>query len=458
MPSRRQFLTHSCALGASMTTSLSALAHLGLSRHAAAQTAGDYRALICVLLAGGNDSYNMVLPYDTDAFAGYQSVRSDLALVRDNLLPLANDDAEGRRLALHPGMSGLRGLIDQGDAVLLNNVGTLLEPFNGAATQALPLGLFSHLDQINQWQTAIMDERSARGWGGRMADRLRDLNLANGISMNISLSGSNLFQAGVDTDSYAIDTSDEGATGLNGYAEDTDFGRFRRGAVDALLDSEPTHVLRREYRRRLRDALDGQAVFTAALASATPLGTSFGADPFAQALRQIARVVSVRDALGATRQTFFVTVGGWDHHDEVLNNQARMLPLISNGLVALRNALTELGVFDQVTTFTMSDFGRTLTSNGRGSDHGWGGHHVIMGGAVQPGPAFGRYPDISANSPLDVGRGIYAPTTSVDEYFAELALWFGVTPSQLDQVLPNVRRFYTPSAEAGPLGFLPTST
>ena len=454
MTTRRQFLTHSCALGVALPTSLGALSQLGLSRHAAAQSATDYRALICVLLAGGNDSYNMVLPFDTDAFAGYQSVRSDLALNRGDLLPLASDDAEGRRLALHPAMGGLRALIDQGDAVLLNNVGTLLEPFSGDPSQRLPLGLFSHLDQINQWQTAIMDARSARGWGGRMADRLSELNLANGISMNISLSGSNLFQAGVNTDSYAIDTTDEGAAGLNGYAEDTDFGRFRRSAVDALLGTEPTHVMRREYQRRLRSALDGQAVFADALRSSVALTTEFGTDPFSQALRQVARVISVRDALGTTRQTFFVTVGGWDHHDEVLDNQARMLPAISDGLVSLRDALTELGVFDQVTTFTMSDFGRTLTSNGRGSDHGWGGHHVIMGGAVQGGPAFGLYPDITATSPLDVGRGIYAPTTSVDEYFAELALWFGVAPSELDQVLPNVRRFYTPSASTQPLGFL----
>ena len=171
-------------------------------------------------------------------------------------------------------------------------------------------------------------------------------------------------------------------------------------------------------------------------------------------MRQIARIIGARDALGASRQTFFVTVGGWDHHDEVLNNQARLLPQVSAGLGEFRSALVELGVFSDVTTFTTSDFGRTLTSNGRGSDHGWGGHHIVMGGAVNGGVMYGDYPTLSAANPLDVGRGIYAPTTSVDEYFAELALWFGVSVSDLDHVLPNVRSFYSPESGAPPLGFL----
>ncbi|MEO1573599.1 MAG: DUF1501 domain-containing protein, partial [Pseudomonadota bacterium] len=277
---------------------------------------------------------------------------------------------------------------------------------------------------------------------------------ANGISLGISLSGTNLFQSGIGTEAYAISAAGDGAEGLNSYNEDTPFGDFRTQTVDALLAAEGTHPLRREYRRRLRGALDAEIEFTAAMQNAVPLTASFEAGPFGQALRQIARVISVRDVLGATRQTFFVTVGGWDHHDEVLNNQAAMLPAISRGLSDFRDALVELGVYDQVTTFTMSDFGRTLTSNGRGSDHGWGGHHVVMGGAVNAGPVIGRYPDITATNPLDVGRGIYAPTTAVDPYFAELALWFGVPPSSLPDVLPNIGRFYDPASGSAPLGFL----
>ena len=179
---------------------------------------------------------------------------------------------------------------------------------------------------------------------------------------------------------------------------------------------------------------------------------SFRPDPYSQSLRQIARVIAARDALGACRQTFFVQVGGWDHHDEVLDNQANMLPAISRGLKEFRDALIEIGVYNDVTTFTTSDFGRTLTSNGKGSDHGWGGHHLVMGGSVTGAQLIGTYPLLSMNSPLDVGRGIYIPTTSVDEYFAELALWFGVAATDLDGVLPNVRAFYAPESGTPPPG------
>ncbi|MCB1731318.1 MAG: DUF1501 domain-containing protein, partial [Halieaceae bacterium] len=149
-----------------------------------------------------------------------------------------------------------------------------------------------------------------------------------------------------------------------------------------------------------------------------------------------------------------ITVGGWDHHDDVLPNQAAMLPMVSAGLLEFRNALRELAILDAVTTFTTSDFGRTLTSNGKGSDHGWGGHHIIMGGSVNGGAFYGDYPEISPGNPLDLGRGIYAPTTSVDEYFAELARWFGVPASDLPRVLPNVTRFYSPQSAELPLGML----
>ena len=204
----------------------------------------------------------------------------------------------------------------------------------------------------------------------------------------------------------------------------------------------------------MRGAIDAQAVFVDAMGTSPNLTTEFSPHYFSQALRQIARVIGARDSLGATRQTFFVTVGGWDHHDDVLDNQAAMLPAVSKGLQEFRDALVELGVFDEVTTFTTSDFGRTLTSNGKGSDHGWGGHHIVMGGSVNGGSIYGEYPILSASNPLDVGRGIYAPTTSVDEYFAELARWFGVPASELDQVLPNVRNFYSPESGQAPMGFL----
>jgi uncharacterized protein (DUF1501 family) len=458
MINRRKFLSHSCSMGLASATLSSSLLQLGVARNVAAQTAGDYRALVCILLAGGNDSWNMVVPTDADQYGEYQAIRSDLALPRAELLELAGSSDQGRHYGLHPGMPELRSLFDSGDAGLICNVGTLLEPFDPVAyangSASAPLGLFSHADQIQQWQTAIVDKRVAQGWGGRVADLLQEVNLSNGVSMNISLSGNNVFQSGETVAEYSVQAEGDGAPGINAYDDGTDFGSFRKAMIDDLLVSVPTHILRREYRNRLSNAIESQQVFVDALQQAPELTTSFSPTGLSQSLRQIARIISVREQLGAQRQTFFVTVGGWDHHDDVLENQALMLPMVSAGLQEFRNALVELAVFDDVTTFTTSDFGRTLTSNGKGSDHGWGGHHIAMGGSVNGGSFYGAYPEIQPASPLDVGRGIYAPTTAVDEYFAELALWFGVSASELDTVLPNVGAFYSPASTEMPLGFL----
>jgi len=458
MMTRRGFLTHSCSLGIASATMASTLLQLGLSRTAAAQSAPGYRALVCILLAGGNDSFNMLVPADNDQFAEYQALRADLALAQNSLLVLPGRTATGRSYGLHAGMPELHSLYASGDAAMIANVGTLLDAFDAQAVQngtaKLPLGLFSHADQINQWQTAVPNRRIAQGWGGRIADRMRDVNVLNGISMNISLSGSNVFQSGNQVGEYSIDPSGNGAPGLNAYNDGTEFGTLKKRMVDDLLAVQQQHILRREYAHRLRSAIDAQAVFVDALQTSPILNTPFSSGDFSQSLRQIARVIAVRDALGVSRQTFFISVGGWDHHDDVLTNQANMLPIISKGLQEFRDALVELAVFNEVTTFTTSDFARTLTSNGKGSDHGWGGHHVVMGGAVNGGSIYGDYPLLSPSNSLDVGRGVYAPTTSVDEYFAELANWFGVSASELDQVLPNVRSFYSPESNLPPIGFL----
>ena len=458
MMNRRQFLRHSCSMGVASATLGSSLLQLGMARQASAQTAGDYKAMVCILLAGGNDSYNMLVPTDLDQYNAYAGIRSDLALPREDLLPLANTDTSGRSYGVHPGMPGLQGLFDDGNAALLAGVGTLLGPLDAISIQdpalKLPLGLFSHSDQIQQWQTAVSDVRVAQGWGGRIADILEMGTPANGISMNISLAGNNVFQSGSLTTPYAISPQGDGAPALSGYNDEGEIGDFTRASIDALLAAPQENLFRTEYGSRLTLAIESQAVFVDALQSGGELPTTFSDGPFSQAMRQIARVINARDALGASRQTFFVTVGGWDHHDEVIANQAAMLPGIDAGLVEFQAAMNALGIADQVTTFTTSDFGRTLTSNGRGSDHGWGGHHIIMGGAVNGGQIFGEYPELFEGNPLDVGRGIYAPTTSVDEYFAELALWFDVAGGDLETILPNIGRFYTPMTGGRPLGFM----
>ncbi len=458
MSSRRKFLSHGCHLGMASATLGTSMLSLGVAQRAAAMTPGSYKALVCVLLAGGNDSYNMVVPIDSDQYNEYAGIRSDLALDRTSLLPLSGSTPSGRQYGVHPGMSALQSLYDTGDAAIVANVGTLLEPFdataveNGSAT--LPVGLFSHSDQIAQWQTAVPDARLAQGWAGRIADITNSPVAAGEVSMNISLAGSNVFQSGNTSNAYSVERGAEAAPGIAGYDELGDFGDIRRRMIDELLAVEPTHSLKREYRSRLRNAIDTRATFIEALATAPEFTTNFAQDPFSSSLKRVAEVIGARDALGVTRQTFFLQVGGWDHHDDVIEKQAALLPRIAEGLASFRNALVELGVFDEVTTFTISDFGRTLTSNGKGSDHGWGGHHIAMGGAVTGGQIVGTYPELSAASPLDVGRGIYAPTTPVDAYFGELAAWFGVAPSDFDYVLPNARRFISPETQPRPLGFL----
>jgi len=458
MLSRRKFLSHTCSLGAASTTVGSSILQLGLARQAAAQSADGYRALVCILLAGGNDSYNMLVPMDNDQHSEYSKLRSDLALEQSSLLPLSGSTAQGRRYGVHPGMSAVQNLYNSGELAMVANVGTLLEAFNaetfdtGAAK--LPLGLLSHSDQINQWQTAKPDARIAQGWAGRAADILQSSNVANGVAMNISLSGTNVYQSGNITSHYSVSAQDDGAAGINAYDDGSEFGDLRKRMVDALLDVPQQQIFRREYNKRLSDSIAAQSVFVDALATSPTLSTEFSGNELSMSLRQIARIIGARSSLGAARQTFFVTVGGWDHHDDVLDKQAAMLPQVSNSLREFRDALVELAVFDDVTTFTTSDFGRTLTSNRKGSDHGWGGHHMVMGGSVDGGKMIGDYPELYAGNPLDVGRGIYAPTLSVDEYFAELALWFGVPRSELGQVLPNIGNFYSPQSSAAPLGFL----
>jgi len=312
---RRNFLGHSCSVGVTSATLGSGLLQLGLARNAAASASGaapgDYRALVCILLAGGNDSFNMLLPNDADQYAEYASLRADLALPQNALLPLTGTTAQGRNYALHPGMPEVQSLYANGDLAMIANVGTLIEGVDAAAIQAgaaVPVGLFSHADQIAQWQTAQPDTRSAQGWGGRAADLLSERNMANGISMNISLSGTNLFQAGNSTTEYSITPDGDGAVGIIGYNDGSEFETFRRRMIDNLLAVEHDNLLRREYASRLRSSIDSQAVFTQALQSTAGPSTSFGENPFSRALRQIARTISARDQLGACRQTIWMSM------------------------------------------------------------------------------------------------------------------------------------------------------
>jgi len=504
---RRAFMkfTGGCAALGS-TSVLSQLLNLQLTGAAMAQTGGgttDYKALVCVFLNGGIDSFNVLTPYEDAEHAIYTTVRATLARPKSELLPIPVDVAApgGRKLGIHSGMPELQALYNSGKAAFLANVGSLVVPTtkttynNGTARR--PLGLFSHADLIQHWQTSAPHSRSqASGWGGRMADLLTSANNpTNLISMNIALGSLNVFQTGAQVIPYVVssggatlpggyrtnnstganydqihNTVINGSTGLNGTYPPAD------SALGALYSDLLQRTLARTKRlsidaaQRFYDNTDNfgtgptggalpaniSAPFDAIAADATIPG---GLKGFAANLSMVARVIRARTAFSQSRQIFFVSLGGWDHHDNLLANQASMLPGLSKALSAFYNATDKLGVADKVTTFTASDFGRTLSANSTGSDHAWGGNHIIMGGAVGGGKVYGSYPTtLALNGALDLGRGRLVPTTSVDAYNAEMATWFGIPNStMLTDILPNVRNFYQNGASSRPIGFLPSA-
>ena len=463
---RRRFLGEASCAAVSALPLLNTLLNLKLAGEVAGAEpgAGEYRALVCLFLSGGNDSFNMLVPRGATEYAEYALIRQDLALPAEGqpggLLPLnPTNPMGGLQLGLHPAMPELQQLFEQGDAAFVTNVGTLVEPMTKAQYQSgsvpRPLGLFSHSDQVEQWQTSLPDTRSGVGWAGRLADVLRGLNANDKVSMNISLAGSNLWQSGRTVFPYAITSS--GAVGLQGYTlnyTNNTLNQIRSAAVDGQLAQAYSNLLAQTFANFKKDAVESYDLFSSATSAALPGNPVFPSTNLAQQLQMVAKTIAGRQGLGMTRQTFFVNYGGWDHHDEVINNQQVMLGYVSQAVGAFYNALVALGVQDQVTLFTASDFGRTLTSNGQGSDHAWGGNYFVVGGGVNGRQIYGQYPSLYQNNSLDVGRGRLIPGISVDQYFAELALWLGVSPASLPLVLPNIDRFYDTSSPAWPGGFL----
>ena len=463
--SRRRFLGVASCAALGSTTMLNSLLNLGMANTLSAPSrlsplTGDYKALVCILLAGGNDSYNMLVPRSGAAYADYAAARSNLALPVGDLLPLNYTDSQGRQFGLHPAMPEVQTLFNTNKLAFLTNVGTLVEPTTKPQVQnksvALPQGLLSHSDQIQQWQTSIPQSRDARGWGGRMADVLHSANTAAGanISMSLSLGGTNVFQAGQHTTEFAITNQGNGSVGMHIYESQNWYDQIIQSSVDSLLNQQYQDIFRQTYADKVRDGQGQHQEFSQALAAVPPLTTQFADNPVSQDMHMIARTIAARNTLNMQRQTFFLVFGGWDHHDEVLNNQMAMLGVVSQALGEFQAAMEELGTADSVTTFTISDFARTLTSNGNGSDHAWGGNVMVMGDAVNGGQIYGDYPTLALNSNLDVGDGIIIPGLSTDEYFAELAQWMGVSHSDLPYLLPNLGNFYSVGSGNPPIGFM----
>ncbi len=467
--SRRRFLGQASCAAVSSIPVLSTLLNLRLAQGVAAANApssSPYRALVCLFLAGGNDSFNMLVPREATAYAAYKKSRANLALTPAQLIDIHPTGLPD--FGVHNAMPEVADLFETGKAAFVANVGTLIEPVLNRTqvsknSKRLPLGLYSHSDQMEQWQTSIPHSRSGVGWGGRMADLLKELNSNQVVPMQISLDGGNLWQTGNTVAEYAI--TPDGAIGLNNYIAEWqqyhDLPNALSTAVDSQLSQQYTNILAQTFNLRKRHALDAYNIFADATAAPLPNSVTFPNTSVGNKLAMIARAIQGRAGMGANRQTFFIQWGGWDHHSDVMDNQSAMLPQLSEGIAAFRNAMAALGLDDQVTLFTASDFGRTLTSNGRGSDHAWGGNQIVVGGAVQGKKIYGQYPTLTVNpdsgpevNPLDTGRGRFIPTTSCDQYFAELALWLGVSKSSLPLVLPNIGNFYSSNSSAPPLGFM----
>lgn len=457
--SRRRFLGHCCA-AVGTTGMLSTIASLRATAAAAIPT--DYRALVCIFLNGGNDASNLIIPYDSGGYNSYTSYRTVLSLPKTSLLPLAPKTTDGREWALHPSLAEMHQLFGTGQVGVVANVGTLVEPTTKAqytaGTVKLPPQLFSHNDQQVQWQSSVPDQPFKTGWGGRTADLLDSLNTNNTVSMSISLNGFNNFQVGSSVTQYSV--SPANATSKGGpivFTNTTGTNNAARYAAqkDLFKLSDP-NLFNAAFGGASTAAIDNGAILGSVLESAPTLATTFPNTTLGNQLKSIAYLISVAGDLNLKRQVFFARIGGWDTHadqvdevDKALGAHANLLQQVSQAMNAFYNATVELGVAQKVTTFTASDFGRTFKSNGDGSDHGWGSHHLIMGGAVKGGDIYGKMPNLTVGGPDDTTNGRWIPTTSVDQFGATMARWFGVSETNLGVAFPNIGRFPTSN-----LGFL----
>ena len=445
MMNKRQFLKTGAALG--LSTGLGAFTQLQALAQAA--TGDDYRALVCLFMFGGNDANNLLVPYETTDYNRYARARSNLALGRDALLPISPTNTGGVRYGLHPAMSGIAGLFGQGQAALVANTGPLMVPTSKAQWNSrsvpLPDNLFSHSDQQSQWQAALYS-RPTTGWGGRLTERLvADGSSNRGYSV-ISVTGGNLWETGDGTLS-AYKVSASGNFGFDFY-DPAGTDPLSIAIRETLADTHQ-HLFEQGFVDVMGRSIEVQRVLTQALESST-VATVFPDTDLGRQLRMVARLIAARDALGLRKQCFFCSIGGFDTHgDDQLQRQNELLGDISAAVTAFYAATVELGVAGNVTTFSASDFSRTFTSNGQGSDHGWGAHHFVVGGAVRGTQIYGEFPDLVVGGNQDSGdQGNWIPTTATEQYAATLGRWFGADDAALAQVFPQLRHF------SGPLGFL----
>jgi uncharacterized protein (DUF1501 family) len=458
---RRKFIGQSCA-AVGYTTLFSSLINLKAMASAALDNSssfltGDYKALVYVMLHGGNDSFNMLIPKGNTEYNEYAVTRSNLAIPQNEILQINPITTDGRIFGVHPVMANMQQLFENNNLAFLSNVGTLIEPstkselLNGSVQT--PLGLFSHSDQQQQWHTGRPHERTNIGWGGRIADLVQSMNSNQNISMNISLQGTNIFQRGDQIIPYTI--SNNGSIGISGYGGQNGFDQLRTDALNSMMDRDYQDIYKNTYINTIKSSNESSQEFQVAIDAVPEFSTNLPEyNDLASQLRMVAKTIAARDSLGFSRQIFYVEAHGWDHHDELLINHANKLADVNSALKYFNDVMNELNTNDCVTTFSISDFGRTLTSNGNGTDHAWGGNAFVMGDSVLGKEIYGDYPTLALNSDLDLNDGVIIPTTAADLYMAELALWFGVSYSDLNTIFPNLSNFYDTNSGIPPIGFM----
>jgi uncharacterized protein (DUF1501 family) len=461
--SRRQFLrTASFASMAGVSASPFLMGLNSMAAMAQSNTSPDYKALVCVFLQGGNDGHGTVIATDPDSYSAFTQARSGapgLAYPLTDLLPITLQTPQsGRTFALNPYLTGVQNLFNAGRAAIVANTGTLIVPATKTQVNAnsvpLPDSLFSHFDQTAAWQSVASNLGSGEhvGWGGAVADLIESMNMnSNSMFTCISTSGIALFLSG--QSSFQLNCTPAGPIPISGLAQPLFGNSAGTSALNSILSAEEANLFAKEYEVVIQRSIQAQATLASSMlpagASGVPNPTQFldpttqklMDNPLAASLQTVARIIGGRAGLGVTRQIFYVQLGSFDTHNNQAQLHATLLTQLGEAFEYFDGLMTSMGLGNQVTTFTASDFGRTLTSNSNGTDHGWGSHHFVVGGAVQGQNMYGQYPVIGVNQANDLGAGRLIPTTSVDQYAGTLAKWFGLSDGQIRTVLPNFGNF-----------------
>lgn len=445
---RRQFLKHSASLA--LLGGGAAAVNGKLSLISSALAAPDdytglpgYKALVCIYLDGGSDSFNMFVPYQQGRYNEYRRARGSLSISRNSLL----SDSAGQ-IGFHPNLPGIRDSYNARNLAVVRNVGNLFVPVTPAQYRnnpsRVPVDLFAHNSQKEQVQKSLSSRPVglvSAGWGGRMADMLQAANQGTALPPTFSVSNANFFLPGLDTSPISVNPLN-GPSLLRFLDPTSRSNNAARGrAMEQILALSSNHAMENFAAESFRNARDSSRVLSSVVDSSPDFGPVDANNRLDVQLRMIARLIAGRSQMGARRQLFFARLGGWDTHKNQVPRLNNLTAQLDAALVNFQQALASLGVEDDVTTFTSSEFGRTLTINGSGSDHAWGGHYLVMGGSVNGGQLYGEWPEYALGGSDDIGNGRIIPQMSLNQFGAAMGSWMGLSNSDLLDIFPDLDRF-----------------